>query len=163
MKTLLLLRHAHPTPSSAGEQDIERHIDDVGTRQVSHIAGKIKEKNLTIDHVISSPAVRALETADLICRELNIDHQLIEIDKRIYTNTLDELLRVIHEINDEFKNVMLIGHNPGFSQLAAYLTGDSSIRLSTCGTCFLASNRESWDDLNFHGADCGFIESPPKE
>lgn len=159
MKTLTLVRHAHAHPSQIGEEDIDRHIDTQGIEQAHEIAIQLKNSIPPIEHVITSPAVRAQETAKLLCQTLEYTADLAQ-DKRIFINTLDELLRLVHELDDKYQHVMLVGHNPGFSQLGAYLSGDSGVNLSTCGSCILVSEKNCWDDLNFSAAKINLILSP---
>jgi len=66
MKNIILIRHAHPQPHEALISDIERHIDDIGIKEVSLISRFLEKANLAIDKVLSSPAIRALETASFV-------------------------------------------------------------------------------------------------
>jgi len=160
MKNIILVRHAHPHPSSGIFQDIDRHIDDRGMDEVSVISQFLNKQDLKIQKIISSPAIRALETAEYLCKILDIDKENIEVDQRIYENTLEDLLGMIHEINNKYQNVMLVGHNPSFSELAAYLSGDDNLRLPTCGTCKLNCNEEAWNDVSSNDAECEFLKIP---
>lgn len=160
MKKIILVRHAHPQPPEPLTADIERHIDDIGIEEASLISRFLTNANLSIDKVLSSPAIRALETAEFVCEKLHIDKKNIEIDQRIYMNTLEDLIDVIHEMDNSRKVVMLFGHNPSFSQLATYLSGDNSLKLPTCGTCDLTCDKNNWSDVTFHDAKCLFLETP---
>ncbi|MES2957129.1 MAG: histidine phosphatase family protein, partial [Pseudomonadota bacterium] len=70
MKTLLLVRHAQARPEGPSLLDRDRPLDDVGKRDAPKMGERLTKRNVKLDLVVSSPALRALTTAQLIAEEL---------------------------------------------------------------------------------------------
>ena len=107
---------------------------------------RLAKNGVKPDLVVSSPAVRALTTAELIARELDYDLREIVVDKRLYSASADDLLAVIHELGGKPKHVMLVGHNPEFAELAHSLSSDIA-EMPTCAAAEFTLDIESWSDV----------------
>jgi phosphohistidine phosphatase len=129
---LLLLRHAK-SDWSVDMDDFSRPLNKRGRRGAKLIGRWLSEQHLIPDLIISSPATRALTTAQRVCRQLGIDESSIVCDSRVYEAdalTLASILKVSrHE-----RRVLLVGHNPGLEDLLVKLTSDL-IPLSANGKC----------------------------
>lgn len=118
MKNLTLFRHAKTERESMTGRDIDRQLAGRGQRDAARIGDEIRSLGLGYDLLLSSPAARAAETANLA--GLAPRH-----DERIYDATAGELLALVQEAGDEAERLLMIGHNPGFERLASLLTGES--------------------------------------
>lgn len=116
MKSLTLFRHAKTERESLTGRDIDRQLAERGRRDAVRIGEEIRELGLQFDLLLSSPAARAAETADLA--GLSPRH-----DDRIYDASAGELLAIVQEAHDDVHRLLLIGHNPGFERLASLLAG----------------------------------------
>jgi phosphohistidine phosphatase len=109
-----LLRHGD-AERGGGKPDAERDLTEKGERQ-SRDAGKaLKELGVELDVCLSSPKIRARRTAELACETLSVP---IEEDDRLAGGDFDPL-----EIAAGRGEVMLVGHEPDFSQAVALVTG----------------------------------------
>jgi phosphohistidine phosphatase len=140
-KTLLLLRHGK-SDWREGEADFDRRLAKRGRQSAVLMAQFLEEHDLLPDVIVSSPAVRALTTAEIIQEELD-DIELIE-DERIYEASLEQLLEVVSGLSDEYATVLLVGHNPGFEELSDALSGRSDSVLKTCSMALLNTDADSW-------------------
>ncbi len=124
MKTLTLFRHAKSGWDSPVARDFDRPLNDRG-RKGAQLMGVFSQREaLRFDHVISSPAVRCLETLDGFWEGYGqILHPNWE--RRIYLASGVTLLDVVHDITDDWSNVMMCGHNPGIEDLAMMLVPDA--------------------------------------
>jgi len=95
--------------------------------------------------VVCSPAVRTRETADIVLKHAKpkVD---VTFDERIYEASLRDLLQVVADIPDDKQVAMMIGHNPGFEELVAYLSGEHR-RMPTCAVAKIRLNVENWKDV----------------
>lgn len=125
-RELLILRHAKSSWDSDAVNDFDRPLGPRGERDAPRMGEWMKKKKLKPDRVISSPAKRAAQTAVAVCRALGFDERMIEWDRRVYAASKSELLRVVEEVSDS-RRVMLVGHNPGFEDLLEYLWGSSAV------------------------------------
>ena len=82
------------------------------------------EQALVPEVVISSPALRAWQTATLACNGLGINETRIVFDADLYLADLDTLLHTINNLPGRANSAMLVGHNPGLDQLVMFLAND---------------------------------------
>jgi phosphohistidine phosphatase len=128
--TLLLVRHAKAM--SGGETDADRQLAPRGIRDAGAAGRWLADRGLTPDHVVVSPAHRALQTWQLMASELAAA-PTAAIDPRIYDNTLDALLAIAQETTEDAGTLAIVGHNPSMHELAVVLDdgrGDDSARVS---------------------------------
>lgn len=116
MKSLTLLRHAKTERDSVTGRDIDRRLIERGRSDSKRIGEEIRSLGLEFDRVVSSPAARAAETAQLAGLESHFDD-------RIYDAAASELLAIIQETGNEIDRLAMVGHNPGFERLASRLIG----------------------------------------
>ena len=125
-RTLLLMRHAKSDwPTSAGN-DFERSLADRGNKDAHRIGRWIQEHNWLPDQVICSPAIRAKQTIDHVCQQIGMDSGTVEYDKRIYEADQNHLLNMLKETNSLTTRLLMVGHNPSFSDLLNFLCSDST-------------------------------------
>jgi phosphohistidine phosphatase len=143
LKTLILLRHAKSSWKDESLEDIERPLNDRGVRATEVIGNYIRKHKIVPDLVISSPATRARQTADLVLKAARLKLQP-RFDERIYEASAHRLLEVISQVEDAADRAMLIGHNPGFEELVEELTGEFQ-RMPTCALACIEFNIEKWN------------------
>jgi phosphohistidine phosphatase len=155
MLRLLLLRHAKAAWPS-GVHDAERPLAKRG-REAAVLMGRyLNDEGLGPDLVLVSPSRRTLETWELVQPALG-DVEIRQ-DGRIYEAPVSRLLDVLQELGPEVRTVLMIGHNPGFEDLAALLTGEGdrdgfhrmSQKYPTAGLAVIDFPGESWRDVRRH-------------
>lgn len=119
-RELLLLRHGK-SDWSVDTDDFHRPLKDRGKRGAQHIGVWLQQQALTPDLIISSPAERALVTAQKCGKVMGIGAKHIQKDKRIYMADTSELLDVLADCPPKANRIMLVGHNPGFEELLSFL------------------------------------------
>ncbi len=118
MKSLTLFRHAKTERDSATGRDFDRRLDDRGQSDAARMGQEIKVLNLNFDLTLCSPAVRAAETAEMAGLSPRYD-------ERIYEASTDQLLDIVRKGDAAVDRLLMVGHNPGFEQLASMLCGTS--------------------------------------
>ena len=124
-------------------RDFDRPLKERG-REAAEVVGK-RMANEKLKHplVICSPAVRTRETAEIVLESSKIKADQ-RFDERIYDASLRDLLQVVSDIPDDAQVAIMIGHNPGFEELLAYLTGEGR----HMPTCALAKIKlEGWKNV----------------
>jgi len=119
LKKLYLLRHAEAELFSASGKDFDRKLSSTGQNSILN-AAPIYRKSLTVDAVFCSAATRTKETWKL----LNLNSGNCSFHTELYGASSDELIQFIQGIPNVFSRVLLIGHNPGLSDLAMFLTDE---------------------------------------
>ncbi len=119
MKSLTLFRHAKTERESDTGRDFDRRLNERGRGDAVRMGEEIQALGLDFDLVLCSPAARAAETAELAGLPPRYD-------ERIYDAPAARLLDIVQEADASVGRLMLVGHNPGFEQLASRLTGAST-------------------------------------
>jgi phosphohistidine phosphatase len=141
MKTLILVRHAKADNPSSSMHDYDRTLSRCGGRDAGVIAKRLAGSGIRSDALISSPAVRALSTAEIFATELRLT---VQTDARIYEARVNELLAVVRGLDDRHSTVVLVGHNPGISEFLRYLTDENYADLPTAGLVTVSLPLKSW-------------------
>jgi phosphohistidine phosphatase len=107
-----LLRHGD---AEDGSPDEARRLTAKGRRQAECAGRALAALGVRLDACISSPRARAFETAQIACEQLGLD---VETAPELGGGAFDA-----HELAAGRQNVMLVGHEPDFSNAVARLTG----------------------------------------
>lgn len=99
------------------------------------------------DLFISSPANRALSTARNIARELGIDESVIVTDEELYFSGAQGMQGVLEKVDDRYRKVMMIGHNPDMTYLMNRLGNTNVINMPTCAIAIIGFDMASWASL----------------
>ncbi len=124
--SLILLRHAksdwnQPLP------DFDRPLNNRGRKAIGLVGRHMHKQGLNVDHVCSSPAERAAQTATGISKYLQYPEAAIHWEQRLYHASLETLLQVVAELSAQHARIMLVGHNPGLEELLCYLVPESRL------------------------------------
>lgn len=146
MKTLYILRHAKSSWDNPDWSDFERPLNERGLRTAPFMGALMVKNNFTPEIVISSPATRAKQTAELVIKEMKSEAD-INFDERIYEASPRQLLEVASDIHDAYNLAMLVGHNPGFENLVRILTGNIE-SMPTAALAVVDLEIDSWKEIN---------------
>lgn len=116
MKSLTLIRHAKTERDSTSGRDFDRRLIKRGQEDSKRMGEEFRKLGLEFDLVLSSPAARAAETAELA-------GLTSRFDERIYDAASSELLAIVQSVDNEIERLAMVGHNPGFERLASRLIG----------------------------------------
>jgi len=122
-KTLYIARHAKSSWDDMTLSDFERPLNKRGERDAPFMAQLLKAKSIQADLILSSPANRAMTTAKFYHETLGGE---LRFDERIYEATAMGLFYLAQEMFEKYNSVMIVGHNPGLTELNDMLC-DSAI------------------------------------
>lgn len=152
-RTLILIRHAKSSWSEEGISDLDRPLNNRGERDAPFMAKRMAESDHQVDAIVTSPAKRAKTTALAYKNELQLpDDRFIEAEV-VYEADVKDLMNLINSFDDQWKCVILFGHNPGFSYLIQYLSG-SMLHMPTNGVGTLEMEIDSWEHA---GTSCATL------
>ena len=146
MRTLYLLRHAKSSWKDESLRDFDRPLKGRGRKAAEQIGQVLAAEKLESPLVISSPAVRARETTELVLQSAGLDVGP-RFEERIYEASVRTLLEIVQSIPDSSKTAIMVGHNPGFENLLSYLTADSR-HMPTCALARIEFDLGSWSDVS---------------
>lgn len=140
MKRLYLMRHAKSDWSDGSLDDIDRPLNHRGEKAAPFMAKFLRRASYLIDALITSPAERALRTAEAVAEEFGLSPR---VDTRIYEASVGMLFEVISGIDDRNPSAMLVGHDPAMSGGVRALTGNA-LPLPTAAVAVIDLSVESW-------------------
>ena len=146
MKTLFLMRHAKSSRDDPSLPDRDRPLDDRGRQDAPKMGKRLAKRDVKPDLLLSSPALRALTTAQLIAEELGEKRKDIVVDDRLYASSADDLLAVIRTLDKKLNCVMLFGHNPEFTDLAHRLSSEI-VHMPTGAVVEFRFDTNAWSDI----------------
>jgi len=151
MRLLTLIRHAKSSWDHAQLSDFERPLNERGQRDAPRMAAHVLELLGRPDRIVTSPAVRALTTAQCFAKVLGVDAHHLQTLPRIYDANVLTLLKLVQALDDADQHVMMFGHNPGFSQLAHQLAPCPFDDMPTCAVVQLSLAVDTWAAVDKNG------------
>ena len=157
---LYVLRHAKSSWKNPALSDYDRPLKKRGKNDAPLIGKKLNKMELKIQLIVSSPAKRTKDTISIIAKELKfIEH--IRYDESIYESSVYNLLSLINSFDDDFQNILIVGHNPSLTDLVNYLSNKKIENIPTCGVVGLKYNG-SWKNIRTGSSNLIFFEYPKK-
>ena len=160
-KHLLLLRHAKSSWADSSLSDIERPLNHRGLRAAPLVGRFLRKKEIDPDLVVTSPAFRARETADLVIDSARWKCDCRR-DHRIYEAGVAELMEVITGLPVDAKRVLIVGHNPGLESLAEWLSGERP-KMRTASLASLNCGVDDWAAVGQDTAKLEWTAEPENE
>jgi phosphohistidine phosphatase len=134
MKRLTLVRHAKSDWGNRMLSDSKRPLSDRGERDAPIMGARLAARESHPSVILCSPAKRAVATAQLIGQALGYPAEQISIVPELYLATPEDMLEVIAVQDDAHEHLMLIGHNPGLTDLVNRLLPELALpNLPTAG------------------------------
>lgn len=147
MKRLFVMRHAKSSWQQPQLSDFERPLNGRGLRDAPRMGAHIAERAPRIDRIVTSSAVRAFATAELVAGTLGSEAPPIEERAALYLASPRTLMEEIQGFDDSWECVLLLGHNPGVTELVEKLARESVAELPTAAVAELELALESWAEL----------------
>jgi phosphohistidine phosphatase len=163
MKQLVLIRHAKSEESNAATKDFDRSLNPRGFSDAPKMGLRLREHGEHPQFVISSPAERARLTAEFVLEQVGFATENIHWEEEVYEASARILMHVVNNISEEYDTVWMFGHNPGFTYLAEYLTGEAIGNIPTCGVYAMTFEVGSWAEVSQHTATRKFYMYPKEE
>jgi len=126
VKQLILFRHAKSSwDDDVG--DVDRELAGRGERDAPRMGKRLKARHAHPELIVSSHAARAQRTAELVAKALGIKRKEIRIERALYMASPDDILGVVAAQDDSLSCVLLVGHNPGLTELVNRLLPDLAL------------------------------------
>lgn len=157
MKKIILVRHAKSDWPEETE-DFDRPLADKGLEDAMNMSRFLKANNISIDYLVSSPAVRALNT----CKIFNQTYQLnFNTDEKLYNPSERNFESVISDLDNSHNSVAFFSHNNGISNFANSISEDI-FHFPTCGVAGFEIDCDSWTDFDGANKKLLFFYEPGK-
>jgi phosphohistidine phosphatase len=125
---LYLLRHGIAEEGGAGMSDADRALTAEGRRKLRQVLTAACDAKVSLDLIVSSPLKRALQTAEVARKTLRYKGEIIRTKALEPGASVQQVWDEIRDYRDK-SCLLLVGHNPLFSQLASYLLGSADLQI----------------------------------
>jgi phosphohistidine phosphatase len=150
-KVLLILRHAKSSWKDKKVDDHDRPLNNRGRREAIKMAEHLKITNILPDTIITSSALRAVETTKYLCKYSGFNN-LVEVNFSLHRGGIDAYINALATVSNDKQKLLIVGHNPDLEELAGILI-NGKIRIQTCTLVQLKLSIENWKSIDLH---CNF-------
>ena len=144
---LLIARHAKSSWGFGQLDDFSRPLSRRGLRDVVRIPKLLAERIPTPDRLLSSTAARAVQTSQALADGFAMDDDAVSVHGDLYLAAHEEVIAIIGREAPRAERVLVVGHNPGLTDLFNYLVGDPLDNLPTLAVAHLSVHAPAWDSL----------------
>ncbi len=146
MKRLFLMRHGK-AEDGYNKTDFERDLLPKGIKKSKKIARFLQEKNVKPDCILVSMSQRTIRTAQVVKDILLLNEDLIKEEKSLYLASSRAILDTIYAVDDTVQDLLIIGHNPGISGVASYLSHIDLDWMPTSAVVGLEFDLLHWNEI----------------
>ena len=147
MKTLILLRHAKASWDQPELSDLERPLKEKGHRQAEKMSAHLREALPAPEHIFCSSSTRTRETLPPFLKAWGLKAKQVSFLDELYLADEQVLLEFVKALPPQLNRVLLLGHNPGLTDLINQL----NVRLDNLPTgsavCF-NFNTGKWSEIS---------------
>ncbi|HPS32777.1 MAG TPA: histidine phosphatase family protein [Anaerolineaceae bacterium] len=144
-KTLLLMRHAKSSWHDKDLPDYQRPLKKRGAEDAAEIAEVLRENELVPQIILSSPALRASQTAEIVAKVCNLEQKINYVNS-FYMGEVREFVEQLQQLDDGLERVMIIAHNPGLEAFMQLLDGKIEA-LPTAALAYISLDLHKWSDI----------------
>lgn len=159
-KQLILVRHGKSDWAVNGMADFDRPLNHRGHKNAPEMAERLLKRRLLPQQLISSPAKRALSTAQHFAESWGQKKSEIQKQESIYEANPAALLRLINQMSNDYHRIALFGHNPGLTDLVNYLSDAHIYNIPTAGVVVIDFQLDDWAMVSQHTGDLFLFDFP---
>ena len=160
MKTIVLIRHAKSSWKDATLPDLDRPLNRRGRLNAPEMGRRLQEQPVSLKRVFSSPAVRAMETAEWLMPSLGLSPAKLEVVTPLYTFNYEDILAWLRSLDRDADRFALICHNPAITDMVNFLALMQIDKIPTCGIALLQIDVNHWQDLGAGMAELSYFGFP---
>ena len=148
VKTILLLRHAKAEVGVPGQKDFDRVLADRGRDDAKRVGRAIAKLGDVPDAIVSSPAARAKETAEIAAAAMKFGGT-IRMDRSLYDAPGEAWLAALRALPGSAGSALVVAHSPGIEDAAGLLVGASghAFAVPTAGLLAFDADVAHWREL----------------
>ena len=159
-KKILIIRHATAEDYASTGQDFDRELTTKGIKQSEEMSKVLRDLNISPQKIYTSPAPRAKNTAQIFAKNLGYSHENIIENQDAYEASVEHLLEIVDNFDEQADTVALFGHNPGLAYLAGYLGSQAISSLPKAGIILITFSNLSWKGLKPKDGKTEWVKSP---
>ena len=142
--TLTLMRHAKSSWDDPSLSDHDRPLNARGERDAPEMGQRLKARGIRPSLLLASTARRTTETARAVARAIGFPLEFIHRERDLYLASAADIMDVIYAQDPTFRHVLVVGHNPGISDLADRLSDGVTGDMPTAALITLEADVDDW-------------------
>ena len=159
IKTLYLIRNARSDWNDIGASDFERGITKKGKKDIQTMGSYLMLKNVMPNIILSSCALRAQQTADVISESLQYKGKIEYLQELYYTPT-STLLDILYMQDISVELLFVVGHNPQLTDMANMLIDEHISKIPSSGIVAIDFDIQEWSELRYTKGKIDFFITP---
>jgi phosphohistidine phosphatase len=162
MKKIYLIRHAKSSWKDEILDDFLRPLNKRGKRDAEFMGKRLKMFDVYPDAIIASSAKRSEKTAKALAKALEFDKKKIIYTKSLYESSFETFFSLIHRLDDTYKEVFIVAHNPAITEVGERLSGAILSNIPTCAIVCLSFDVNHFRDIEEESGHILFFDYPKK-
>ena len=162
-KELFILRHAKSSWDEPNKEAKDRPLTSRGIHDAHFMANQLKKRLSKVDLILSSHANRAEHTATIFTEIIGLPFDRLRITSKIYETTESQIMTMVKNLPNEIHSVIIVGHNPTFTDFANRFLDSSIDNIPTAGIVGLTFNTSNWEEISKGNLLSSVFEFPKKE
>jgi len=161
MKKVLLFRHSRSLPTEQGKLDKDRVLAQEGVQDAATMGEFLISSDLIPQFVACSSASRARQTLQVCLEKMKLEVET-DFDERLYSDGVEGIMEIIHELDNTIGFLMIVGHNPDMVSATQYFFGKDFPfgKFSTSGVALLEFNVDQWKDIIANTGELILFKTP---
>ena len=145
MKNLIIVRHCKSSWKDPRLSDFDRPLNKRGNIDGELMSNYLREKEKKIDKLILSTSIRTRLTSKYFIEKIHFNS--ISYLDELYHASYSEIIKIISKIENNFNNIMVIGHNPGLTELINHFTDMRIYNIPTTGIIKVEFKEAKWSKI----------------
>jgi len=159
-KTVYIMRHGKSSWEDFSVDDHNRVLLEEGIKKTNKVANYLKSMNVKPNLILSSTAVRALETSKLVASKLGNTEEEVKTSKKIYHAVAEDIFDELYGLDNSIDFVMIFGHNPTFTDFINLFNKPEIYNLPTSGVAAISFKTDKWEEIANSNFKVEFVVTP---
>ncbi len=127
--------------------DFDRPLNKRGILNGEFMSDKLSNKIKSVDAFFSSSSKRTILTSKFFINKIKVNKERIYYDENLYHASYNYLIEFISSLKNSLSTVIVVGHNPGFTDIANYFLGNIFYNVPTCGIVIIDFELKGWKNV----------------
>ena len=158
MKTLIIIRHSKSSWKDHSLSDFDRPLNKRGIKDAKKMSFELSEKIKKVDLLLSSSSKRTTQTSNYFLDSMNIRSNIFS--ENLYHSSSDLIFDYVLKINNKYNKAIIVGHNPGLTNIINKLTNLKLDNLPTSGIVIIVFDVDNWENINYQSGLVEWIKFP---
>lgn len=147
MKTVYIVRHAKSSWEQPELKDELRPLLEKGKKRTKKVIDYFLANDIHVDYIISSHAVRALETARFFAHAIGNGGQNVKVEPNLYFASSQGIYDQFFDLPEKYESVMIVGHNPTLTDFVNRYLNPRTDNLPTSGVVSISFDTDRWEEV----------------